>query len=218
MTTVISVWRRHRLIIVIFAVAAALLVAVWRVVSRPSLESTGRRALDCLAAGDAACLYNLTTADERAAYALSPDKLDRLLKEYVLPTSRPVERSGVTFDGLANSASLICREEWLGKSGKRQGVGVFVAKTDEGIKCPYLVGGLLLATAVYERSEPTSGVKAMDKLLAWRDAAVRDKSKLEGLGVDGIYRSSDEGLIRWDDWIANCNSRIEGLRSKVSSK
>lgn len=200
-------------LVVVGSAAAATVVASW--LSRPTLASTGRLALDCIASGDGQCLYNLTTGDERQAYGLTPAKVGRLLHEYVLPAARPVKRTSATFDGLPKDSKLIAEQQWTASSGKEQGMGVFVSMTDDGIKCPYLIGGLLLSVAVYERHVPSTGTKPLDKLLAWRDGAVQDKAQLEQLGFAGLYRDEEEGLIKWDDWIANCNERIEKLQAKV---
>ncbi|MCW5937037.1 MAG: hypothetical protein KIT11_07015 [Fimbriimonadaceae bacterium] len=83
--------------------------------------------------------------------------------------------------------------------GKRSGLEVQVVRTDEGIRALRLVTSILL-TVAHARYENVGGNSTVDKLKAWQKQATEDSKLLERIGINGIFRSDEEGLIAWDRW------------------
>jgi len=197
--------------VITFVVTAAVLVLVLR--PKPTLESVGRRAIDCTISGDPSCLFALTTEEERAAYGLTPRKLEALWATMIKPHLRVVKRGDYSRMGSPSvSGNLGLRQEVLLDSGRRTSLGSYVQMTDAGPKCPNLVTSLWLAS-VDLRRKGVGFPRGAERIQWLRDMAVQDKAAMEHLGLPGFYESTERGLVPWDKWIQECDSRIERLQA-----
>ncbi|MCC6403843.1 MAG: hypothetical protein IT207_07515 [Fimbriimonadaceae bacterium] len=199
--------------VVSFVVAFAVLGVVLR--PRATLESVGRRAIDCTISGDPDCLFALTTDEERAAYGLTPRKLEGLWATMIKPHLRVVKRGEYSRMGSPRvSGNLGLRQEVLLDSGRRTSLSSYVQMTDSGPKCPNLVTSLWLASVDLRRNG-VGFLRGAERIQWLRDMAIKDKAAMEHLGLPGFYESSERGLVLWDTWIQECDSRIERLQASA---
>lgn len=190
-------------------------LAIWFLRPHPTLESVGRRAIECTVKGDGNCLYELTTASERDAYNLTPEKMNRFVQYFVSPHMKVARLGGYSTQGSPNvSGNLGVYQEAFFTNGRKLSLGSYVITTDDGPKCPNIVTTLWLTVADLRRKD-SRPLRGADRIRWLREVAIADESRLRELGIDGFYEDTERGLILWDDWIAECEGRIKRL-SKTS--
>lgn len=178
-----------------------------------SLSAAAHRAWQGVVDANSTSVWDLLDPDEVKAYGLTKQQFQAFLTEYATPTilsCRIVEQqeSEVGPDQLEMG---IVVQTPKGATGYFH---VTAARTGDGIICPMLLLGLLLECGeVRHPLGATSG--AVATLRQWEVAATEDRAVLERLGIRGIYRSSTEGLLTWDQWIEHC---AEGVRKFSADK
>jgi hypothetical protein len=194
----------------------ALLITAWvgyNLFFGDNIERAARRASDCLAEADDGCLYSFLTSDDIRAYDLDREKFESLIKKYYVPAIQGAQWDAPACEVMAEQQQAICTQGLRQGDRPVQSVAVFVSKTEEGFRSPYLVSQILLTVAVLKaqpKAEPIGGVR---KIQAWLEQAESDGPKLRELGINGIYRESSEGLIPWPEWQAHCTRKLQAAEA-----
>jgi hypothetical protein len=166
------------------------------------------RVVDCILDGNASCVFLATDERDRAAYKLSEEKVKGLLEQYVLPefaNNLRVDRTPVVDTGVAGT---VVRYDVTLKSGRVVTIGTYAVSAGDEVLSPKLISQILFVTAIAKY--PAMDRKpAVAEVMAWREAAIRDRELLTMLGFDGIFRKDEEGLKSWDEWVGWCDMVLD---------
>lgn len=185
---------------------------VWRFPREESTPARANRVIDCVLSANAKCVYEATDERDRAAYNLTVEKVDGLLKEYVKPALgeeyriTPVETS-----------EMIRNQDWVAmrsvtlESGRTVVVGTHATRTGHDSIVPKLIFQILMMTATAKYGNPQLGNAY--EFHAMRESAIKDRELLVRLGFNGVFRNDDDGLVSWDDWTKYCDMVIEKVRN-----
>jgi hypothetical protein len=197
-------------------VAVAIFLTLGFVLSQARKPETpaqrASRVVDCILEQNAVCVYQATDERDRKAYSLTQEKVDRLIKEYVGPIfdGRSKVETVPSLD--AGDSSAVVRVDVTLKEGRVVTVSSHAASAGNEALSPKLVNQVLLMAAVarYPKLDREPNIA---EVMAWREAATKDREILESIGINGIFRSDEEGLRSWADWTAHCDSVLEKLRN-----
>jgi hypothetical protein len=190
---------------------AAILVAVAVVLTAGFIVSQAR-VVDCILEQNSACVFDATDERDRKAYSLTQEKVDKLLKGYVGPIfdgKSKVER--IPSLDVGDSGAVVRTDVTL-QDGRVVTVSSHATSAGREAVSPKLVSQILLMAAVAKHPnldrEPN-----IAEVMAWREAATKDRELLVSMGFNGMFRSDEEGLRTWEDWTAHCDSVLEKLRN-----
>lgn len=193
------------------AMVATVAGIVW--VRRPlSLEDAAAKLAACVKSEDVSCVQDYIDSNDRSAYSLDAAKIRWLLGE--LHRSMHPGAGGITIARQPNVSIVVAQVPYISTQNEKHfNLGLTVSDTEEGIKAPLFVTGLLL-TMAYADSSATQP-NAVTKLDSWANFA-RDKGeRWAEEGFPGIYRDPAEGMISWTDWETNCRQRL--ARAKAAT-
>ncbi|MBL8065455.1 MAG: hypothetical protein JNM34_06300 [Chthonomonadaceae bacterium] len=140
------------------------------------------------------------------------------MNKYWNPRMQPLRKGPVEFSLMGSNGVASSSQRVFYSGGKASGVGFVVSKTEVGVRCLTLVGSLLLEVAAAKPMVVTDKLTPVDKLNAWALAAKEDRNVLEEIGINGLYRAEDEGLISWPQWEANCIERSARIKQRLAQK
>jgi hypothetical protein len=195
------------------ALAIVLLLALWPK-PRPTAEQAARRFLDCFAAFDSGCLYDLTSEAERTALGLDRQKMDAFVREYVRPRLALAERSPAEASFANETGDCFVTQVVRLRTGRETTMNAYAATFDEGPRSPHVVATIWMTLAGWEDAALPRPDSPAAKIEAQLSQARRDRGVLERLGIPGVYLGPDQGLHPWDEWIAKCEARLEIVRRK----
>ena len=181
--------------------------AIWFLANLETRETVAKRLIACIERADGACLMRYAHRDEIEAYGLTEEKLSTFLEEYVLPTYETADRLGESVEH-TDSGTVTRFVNYQFPDSRTGVVMVRVVKTSYGTQCQNLLTGLMLRCFDVRYKVDPSGSAYIDKKARQRISALTDRDVLEGLGIHGVYRSKEEGLLNWDEWIALCEQRM----------
>ncbi len=197
-------------------------LALWSLLAQreENLRDGAQRVARCLERSDAACLYAMTSDEERLAYGLTVEKVEYLLTNYVR-RHLPLERLDADKD---SEPPLVGGQPHLTAvydvRDPKRGNGKFeitVARTHEGTKSPLLVSSLIAQSMLWRHSE-LGQVSGSEKIAAWAKAAREDGALLRRCGFDGILQYDSMRLIGWDDWANALEHRYRvGVQNRSSN-
>lgn len=149
---------------------------------------------------------------EKLAFNMNDEKLQRLIGNYVLPefakcqpVGKPIE-SGDPAHGLLN-----LEQPYVTAKGAKAAIGCTAVMTPDGIICQEYVSGLILSTMIAKYAEPTDTDRHAIVLRAIR----ADKNSLTQMGYDGMW-SPERNFQSWSDLEAFHESRIRRRQSQPS--
>lgn len=197
-----------------FAILATVAIATTAIcvyLLRPTPERIAAKGVDCVASSNGQCVYDLMTEEERRAYGMTPEQINQVFAEIISPNLQPADsRTEI----LAFNGSVQASRAALTPSGQRTEIAASGMKLKEGIKSPVLLGMAFLSASM---SEKETGTGAELKFKCQKAFIQRHRARLEELGMKGLYRSPDEGLMTWDQWIARCDAGIQQAASTSGS-
>ena len=194
--------------LLIAGLISALVLAVWlflRLRQPETPEYVAKKGLEALMRWDADTIYGYLGDDEVEKLKLTRDKFAKFLKDFVRPrlvgfkpvgapklTSYPDTRGAADVQILRHPDG---RQVWLTinayEAGRRDArIGTIVADLLAALDGTELVPGQVMP-------------HGSQKLNFWAAVAQRDRSQLEGMGIDGFLRA-DGQYFSWDDWIDHC--------------
>lgn len=181
------------------------LVSGW-VILAPSPKKSAFAGIECVLSGNGGCVYDLTPVEERLAYGMTKNQYSEVLKQVILPNIKSAGRQTqmeVTDDGICHAT-----HEVVTPHGRRVQLASQSTETPDGIKNPML---LTIAFLVASMSESDGGDGVEEKFICQKKFILKNREKLDQLGMHGLYRESAEGLITWDRWIENCDESLRLL-------
>lgn len=180
-----------------------------------SLPEAGRELMACLRSGDAACVDRYISTEERNALALNRRKLERWLREYVVPNLKNLKEKHEPMNSAREGFGLIRSQAVERRDGRRFSLLVRVARTIDGIRSPRVVSGLttfLMHARHAPRQQDSEEPGAYWDDLA--EAAEKDVPLLQAMGIAGVYDDRSKQLVPWDRWIITCRMRAEDARRR----
>lgn len=201
-------WLNTRSLIIGGITVGLALGVAWWLYANPSLATASRRTLLCMANANAGCLYRVVPIEERNALGLTEEKLERLLNDYVEPNLRikKVYEIEVTSDPASGRATAT--GNWVLSSGQELPMSVSLYEGDDGYESPGLVTTLIALVAIVKFGDVGEEAGGIQKLMAWHEQARTDGPILKEMGIPGVYRRREEGLMTWTQWADYLEARL----------
>lgn len=180
--------------------------------SRPNLEREARRGVECVLNGNGDCVYDLTPDDERLAYGMPKSAYSVILREFVVPNIKSV---GIQTQVESVTGNVNAMHEVITSRGRRTAIGAQATPMPEGIRAPVLMTSALNSAAMNEGEDGEGGIGKLRNHLKFYK---KNYARLRELGMRGIYRNPDEGLMTWEEWIAYLERRLEEAKAHESNE
>lgn len=193
---------RPRLYLALGIVICTVGAMVWYWASRPTLQSTAedlRRAiLEC----DAKTIYAISNDNERAKLALSVEKIQALLDEYVKPVVSVARLESRKEMPISGQAAWAVTEKYRLPDGRLFVLEILVVPTLEGPRSSVL--GALIMGAVAAKHYPRESMPEEDALrIAKYRGLLAEAPRLRELGFPGTVGDNyGSKLWLWEDAIA----------------
>jgi len=191
-------WAQPR---VLFAVLVSAMICgylVFRLISPPSVAYLGERTTACVASGNANCVYDSILERERTALDLTPEKIQALLQNYILPSygelnGAPAKHS----QDVPDQGQVIVDWSWPKSKGGTITFATTAVSTPNGARTICTTQWMIYhAMEARYQTSPTEA-----KLLVYIRGLERDSEYLARLGIRGIYDPESDQVVEWKDVI-----------------
>lgn len=198
---------------IIVTVVAVVLYSRWR---PETLAQGAERLLGCIERADGDCLYRYSIKAEREAMALTPDKLERFVKEYVRPSYAGYKRVGVSPpDEYREQGIYGLAAKLQDTKGRTAYLPAYVNLTDDGPRSD-VVTSLVFASIFAHHGSGTApyGKQKIEVLGKGMEA---DRATLESLGIFGFVETTSNTFVKWETYIKYAKRRL-ATWDKVEAK
>ena len=192
------------------ASSLALCACLYLVFARgPSVAALGERSTGCIVSGDSDCVFNSILARERTALDLTPEKVHKLLANYVLPAYGRLS-GGPTKRQLDLAAQGQVQVAWTWPSPKA-GTVMFASTavaTPDGARTICTTQWMIYHAieAKYKQSPDELN------LYVYLRGLEKDSAYLTELGIPGIYDPIMNKVVLWSDVIAKMHDNVKVMQ------
>ncbi len=193
-------------------------LGVWLYWKTRSVEWHAHHILDCIEQKNADCVSGYARDHELSALGISRSKFNEILQKELFANIVGYESASRTRITNGGADYQDVNELLHMNEGTSIGVEIKVAETDDGIKSPYIVAQVL-GPKMYDRYRTmeikNTSLRILAMKLAWAEA---EGPRLEEqYGLKGVYKSDQEGLITWSEYVSRARSKFAEVQAKLAS-
>lgn len=194
------------------ALVVVVVVVIYAALQRgETLVDGARRLSGCIERGDGGCLYHYAQQSEKTSLRLSPEKLDRLIIEYVRPSLDGFSKTtSKVVDANREEATYSLAVEYE-KDGRRVALPATMNLTDEGPKS-FVVTNLVFQSMIARHGTPGQKLEGRGKVEVLLRGMEADKEALEALGIHGFVDPVSNTFVKWQTYINYARKRLQNWK------